>query len=106
MAEFPTPTILGSSFNGRISRLQRENARSIRVDSMGLSSKGKTPRSLRGDACSSHASSTSRGDARFYFLVGVWGHRPTGGHQAGSLGMRVRFPLEVEGKYAANPAQG
>jgi hypothetical protein len=93
MAEFPTPTILGSSSNGRTSRLQRENARSIRVDSMGLSSKGKTPRSLRGDACSSHASSTSRGDARFYFLVGVWGHRPMGGHQAGSLGMRVRFPL-------------
>ena len=93
MAEFPTPTILGSSSNGRTSRLQRENARSIRVDSMGLSSKGKTPRSLRGDACSSHASSTCRGDVRFYLLVGVWGHRPTGGHQAGSLGMRVRFPL-------------
>ena len=63
MAEFPTPTISGSSSNGRTSRLQRENARSIRVDSMGPSSKGKTPRSQRGDACSSHASSTSRGDA-------------------------------------------
>ena len=59
MAEFSTPTNLGSSSNGRTSRLQCENARSIRVDSMGLSSKGKTPRSLRGDACSSHASSTA-----------------------------------------------
>ena len=36
MAEFPTPTILGSSSNGRTSRLQRENARSIRVDSTHL----------------------------------------------------------------------
>ena len=68
MAEFPTPTNLGPSSNGRTSRLQRENARSIRVDSMGPSSNGRTSRSQREDACSSHVGSTA-GETQVRFLL-------------------------------------
>ena len=67
MAEFSTPTNLGSSSNGRTSRLQRENARPIRAGSMGPSSNGRTSRSQRENACSNHVGSTA-GETQVRFL--------------------------------------
>ena len=118
MAEFPTPTISGSSSNGRTSRLQRENARSIRVDSNGAVVQREDTAFATRECVFDSRRFHNRGDTRFDILVlqhsiskirpntemrnagGAkvsipWprGHRPTGGHQAGSLGMRVRFPL-------------